>query len=117
MTLGELPLVEIANRMQATMRKEDVLIRLGGDEFIIAFVPKGESVDEINLVVTKLLEQFNIEIIVQQNVTVAVGGSIGIAIFPEDGEDIETLIANADTAMYQSKRKGKNRATYIESMA
>jgi len=114
---GDHVLVEMANRMQATMRKEDVLIRFGGDEFIIAFVPKADSVDEINFVVTKLLEQFNIEIILHQNTTVVVGGSIGIAMFPEDGEDIETLIANADVAMYQSKREGKNRATFIESMA
>ncbi len=107
---GDKVLVEIANRMQATMRKEDVLIRFGGDEFIIAFVPKVESKDEINLVVTKLLEQFNLGIILQQNSIVSVGGSIGIALFPEDGEDIETLIASADVAMYQAKRKGKNRA-------
>ena len=100
-----------------TMRKEDVLIRFGGDEFIIAFVPKAERVDEINFVVTKLLEQFNTEIILQQNVTAVVSGSVGIAISPEDGKDIDTLIANADIAMYQSKREGKNRATYIESMA
>ena len=114
---GDQVLVEMANRMQATMRKEDVLIRFGGDEFIIAFVPKAESVDEINFVVTKLLEQFNTEIILQQNVTAVVSGSVGIAISPEDGKDIDTLIANADIAMYQSKREGKNRATYIESMA
>ncbi len=114
---GDQVLVEMANRMQATMRKEDVLIRFGGDEFIIAFVPKAESADEINFVVTKLLEQFNTEIILHQNVTTIVSGSIGIAMFPEDGKDIETLIANADTAMYQSKKEGKNRATYIESMA
>lgn len=112
---GDKVLVEVASRMQATMRKEDILIRLGGDEFVIAFLPKNENTDEINRVVNKLLKQFNTDVILHNNSTITVGGSIGIAIFPEDGENIETLIASADLAMYQSKRKGRNCATYLKS--
>ncbi len=112
---GDKVLVEVANRMQATMRKEDVLIRFGGDEFIIAFIPKIENTDEVDFVVNKLLAQFAGEIIVNNDTVITIGASVGIALFPQDGEDIETLIASADTAMYQAKNNGKNCAAYLAS--
>lgn len=111
--VGDKVLIEVANRMQATMRKEDVLIRFGGDEFIIAFIPKTENPNEVHHVVDKLLEQLANQIIMQNNLIVSMGASIGIASFPQDGKDIESLIASADTAMYQAKKKGKNCASFF----
>jgi len=109
---GDTVLMEVANRMQKTIRKEDILIRMGGDEFIIAFTAKHQHHDEIDAFVKKLQNRFNEKIQLNCNEYVAVGLSIGIAIFPHNGMDIDTLIANADTAMYQSKRRGKNCASY-----
>lgn len=112
--VGDKVLIEVANRMQTTMRKEDVLIRFGGDEFIVAFIPRVENPDEVNHVVDKLLEQFTNKIITQNNSIITMGASIGIALFPQDGHDIKTLIASADTAMYQAKKNGKNCAAYLQ---
>ena len=109
---GDTVLVEIANRMQATIRKEDILIRMGGDEFIIAFTVKSFNRDEIDQFVNKLQNRFRTEIRLDNDQCVTMGSSIGISIYPSDGDNIETLIANADSAMYQSKRKGKNCASY-----
>ena len=111
--VGDKVLIEVANRMQATMRKEDVLIRFGGDEFIIAFIPKTENPNEVHHVVDKLLEQLANQIIMQNNLIVSMGASIGIASFPQDGKDIESLMASADTAMYQAKKNGKNCASFF----
>ena len=109
---GDMVLVEIANRMQASIRKEDILIRLGGDEFIIAFTVRNEGRDEIDLFVEKLQNRFGTQINLNGGRRITIGSSIGIAVFPHDGENIETLMANADSAMYQSKKKGKNCASY-----
>ncbi|MCB1984501.1 MAG: GGDEF domain-containing protein [Burkholderiales bacterium] len=109
---GDIVLVEIANRMQTTIRKEDILIRLGGDEFVIAFTLRNEDRDEIDLFVEKLQNRFKTQINLNNGQSITIGSSIGIAVSPHDGENIETLMTNADSAMYQSKRKGKNCASY-----
>lgn len=109
---GDKVLIEVANRLKATIRKEDILIRLGGDEFVIAFNLAGESRDEIDHFVDNLFGRFETEIQLEDANSVSIGSSIGIAVFPQDGETIEALMANADSAMYQAKREGKNRALY-----
>lgn len=113
--VGDKVLIEVANRMQATMRKEDVLIRFGGDEFIIAFIPKIENPDEVKHAVDKLLEQLANEIIMQNNLIVSMGASIGVASFPQEEKDIESLMASADAAMYQAKKNGKNCVSFFEN--
>ncbi len=109
---GDMVLVEIANRMQMSIRKEDILIRLGGDEFIIAFTVDSEDRDEIDLFLEKLQGRVRTEILLNNGRYATMGSSIGIAVFPHDGKNIDTLIANADSAMYQAKRKGKNCVSY-----
>lgn len=111
--MGDKMLIEASNRMQATIRKEDVLIRFGGDKFIIAFIPKVENPNEVNHVVDKLLEQLSNEIIIQNNLIISLGASIGIASFPQDGKGIKTLITSVDAAMYQVKNSGKNCASFF----
>lgn len=113
---GDKVLIEVAQRMQSVVRKEDVLIRMGGDEFIIAFLVKDGSRDEINLIVNKLQKQLNTAVDLDLNRAVTVGASIGIAIFPQDGDDMETLMANADNAMYQIKKKRKAPLSFLASI-
>ncbi|MDC8444729.1 MAG: sensor domain-containing diguanylate cyclase [Nitrosomonas sp.] len=109
---GDKVLIEVANRLKTTIRREDILIRLGGDEFVIAFNVAGESRSEIDHFVENLLNRFKTEIQLKDNNSVTIGSSIGIAVYPRDGKTIGTLMVNADSAMYQAKREGKNRALY-----
>lgn len=105
---GDTVLTEASSRMQAAIRKEDVLFRLGGDEFIIAFVLGRNDCDEINYVVHKIQATFNDEFIINSDTRMRLGASIGISIFPEEGRNVEKLIAKADADMYQIKRKEKS---------
>ncbi|MEK7792484.1 MAG: GGDEF domain-containing protein, partial [Pseudomonadota bacterium] len=112
---GDKVLVEIARRMQLTVRKEDILVRMGGDEFIITLLIKDGNRDEIDQVVNKLQKQFTAEIEVGSDRSVTIGASIGVALFPQDGGDIETLIAHADIDMYQIKKNRKTAYSYLLS--
>ncbi|MCP5245968.1 MAG: GGDEF domain-containing protein [Burkholderiales bacterium] len=112
---GDKVLVEVAHRLKTAIRKEDILLRLGGDEFVIAFNVAGESRSEIDHFVENLLNRFKAEIQLKNSSSVTIGSSIGIAVYPADGETIGTLMANADSAMYQAKREGKNRALYYRA--
>ena len=62
-----------------------------------------------------LLNRFKTEIQLKDNSSVTIGSSIGIVVYPHDGETIGILIANADSAMYRAKREGKNRALYYRA--
>lgn len=104
---GDHVLVEASNRMQAAIRKEDVLFRLGGDEFIIAFILSKRNQDEVNYVVDKVLSIFDQAFDINENTSLTLGASIGITLFPTEGDNVESLIAKADSDMYQMKKKNK----------
>jgi diguanylate cyclase (GGDEF)-like protein/PAS domain S-box-containing protein len=97
-------LAEIGRRLSAALRKEDVVSRLGGDEFVIALFDINRR-DDAAVVARKVLgvlaEPFFIE-----GHELLLSASIGISIFPDDGRDAETLIRNADVAMYRAKQSG-----------
>ncbi len=103
---GDKLLVKLSAFLQKRLRDTDVLGRLGGDEFAI-YLPNVDA-HQATSVATQLLKQTRDEVILlsklYQNVTL----SIGIAVFPDHGEAIATLLAAADLAMYQAKEKGKN---------
>lgn len=102
---GDALLTELARRLRNVLRDEDVISRLGGDEFILLL----SDVDEIGAerVAEKLLYTVNQSYLLGQY-DLNVSASIGIAVYPEDGEDLETLLRNADTAMYRAKQDGRN---------
>jgi diguanylate cyclase (GGDEF)-like protein/PAS domain S-box-containing protein len=104
-SIGDILLVELAKRIQSTIREEDTVSRLGGDEFI--FILPSTSVHGVAHVVEKLFETITKPFSIEQNELI-VTASIGIAIYPIDGADPETLLKNADTAMYQAKQNGRN---------
>jgi diguanylate cyclase (GGDEF)-like protein/PAS domain S-box-containing protein len=104
-TLGNAMLVELARRLLLVLRDEDTLSRLGGDEFIL-LLPGSDSVTA-ELMAQKILQVVSESYQIGQydlNVT----ASIGIAIYPDDGGDLETLASNADAAMYRAKQDGRN---------
>jgi diguanylate cyclase (GGDEF)-like protein/PAS domain S-box-containing protein len=103
---GDLLLQIVADRLKATIRNTDLVARLGGDEFVIVItdVTKSESVA---LIATKILESV-IEAIVLKGQEVYITTSIGISLYPFDGQNMPTLMKNADLALYRAKDHGKN---------
>ncbi|MBY0573010.1 MAG: EAL domain-containing protein [Undibacterium sp.] len=109
-SIGDNLLAELANRLLATLREGDTISRLGGDEFILVL----PGVDELGAehVAEKLLRTLSQSYQFGQY-DLNVSASIGIAIFPQDGEDLETLLRNADTAMYRAKKDGRNQFRFF----
>lgn len=103
--VGDALLVELAARLKSVIRDEDTVSRLGGDEFI--FLLPGTDSDGAAHVAEKLLKVIAQPCSIEQHELV-VTPSIGIAMYPEDGRDFETLSRNADVAMYRAKQDGRN---------
>ena len=103
---GDAMLVEIAARLRATLREGDVIARMGGDEFVVLVEEFGEPA-RIGEVAKKVLETVSRPIVLQGQ-ECRVTTSIGISAFPMDGRDGQTLLKNADIAMYRAKEQGKN---------
>ena len=104
-TLGDKVLIETAKRIKGLIRVEDTVARLGGDEFILIF-PETDSNAAIH-VATKLIEEISEPSFIELH-ELTITPSIGIAIYPDDGEDFDTLLKNADTAMYKVKNDSRN---------
>jgi diguanylate cyclase (GGDEF)-like protein len=103
---GDMLLVEIANRLRQALRSSDAVARLGGDEFVVILEESADSAD-IERIANNLLSILGrpLQLSGHECHTTA---SIGIAMFPSDGSDVQTLTKNADTAMYLAKEDGKN---------
>ncbi len=112
---GDLLLKTLSSRLQENVRDMDTVARLGGDEFVV--VLEGiQDTDDITAVAQKLLSGVASPInVVGHEISTSV--SIGISVYPQDGEDTETLLKNADIAMYKAKEAGKNNFKfYTEGM-
>ena len=103
---GDLLLTEAAARLQHSVRKSDTVARLGGDEFAI-IMTNNESVYSVEKVTAKILQLIAQPYILNDKVGY-VTASIGVTFFPDDGDDVETLLRKADSAMYKSKASGRN---------
>lgn len=112
--VGDQLLIEITKLIQGVLRGDDMLARLGGDEFLIVLPTSGP---EVTLQVTqRLMQAFEKTLAVGEH-SLRVTPSIGIALFPEHGENVGTLLQHADTAMYEAKREGRNAYSfYVEQM-
>lgn len=103
---GDYLLKEVAKKLLAKVRKADLVARFGGDEFMIMIDKLADEADIIKIA-ENIMSVFSIPFIVGEQ-EFFIKASAGIATFPIDGEDSETLIKNADNAMYDAKYKGKN---------
>jgi diguanylate cyclase (GGDEF)-like protein len=103
---GDLLLQAVAERLAVCLRTSDTVARLGGDEFVV-LLDGVEERDGIVEVATKLLSAISqpIEIFDRE---IYSSGSIGISLYPCDGDNVDTLFKNADTAMYHAKEQGRN---------
>lgn len=104
--MGDRLLKAVAHRLKSCLRKGDTLSRFGGDEFTL-LLPEVGSRDDVVTIARKILEQIGRPFHVDGH-ELAVGVSIGIALFPEAGETVGALVRNADIAMYHTKGRGKN---------
>jgi len=105
--VGDRLLIMTADRLRALLHAEDTLCRFGGDVF--AFILQGrESKHEAVTMAYRILASLNDPFVINANQQVLLTGSIGIALCPTDGKDPETLLKNAETAMYDAKRGSKN---------
>jgi diguanylate cyclase (GGDEF)-like protein len=103
---GDILLKQVAERLLATLRKTDIICRIGGDEFVIIVEPSGDAgtVDEVaRKILAALAEPFAVN-----GHQLYVSASIGVSIYPRDAGDARTLTRSADTAMYHAKNNGKN---------
>lgn len=112
--VGDAVLKQVALRLSACVRESDTVARLGGDEFII-LLPMIDAESDATIVANKILNTIAQPIIVAK-VNLHVTTSIGIAMYPQHGLDEKLLTLNADIAMYQSKRNGKNQTTVFDGI-
>ena len=106
-TLGDRLLQSTAERILASLRAVDSVARLGGDEFIL-LLPGVRGAEEAARVAEKVLESIRAPLAVEGH-ELFVTASMGLSLYPEDGQDAETLVKNADTAMYRAKEQGRDR--------
>jgi diguanylate cyclase (GGDEF)-like protein/PAS domain S-box-containing protein len=103
---GDRLLIEVAKRLTECMFDSTFLARMGGDEFMI-LVPELQSVESIQQFAQMILQSFENPFFVEE-MALYIGTSIGISLYPNDGRDEETLMKNADTAMFRAKERGRN---------
>ena len=105
-TVGDNLLLSVANRLRDFVRASDIVARLGGDEFAVV-LPDLDDAMSITGIASKLKRVLEDRHLVGEH-TLFATPSIGITIYPMDGSDVETLVRNADTAMYHAKAQGRN---------
>ncbi len=109
---GDEFLQQVAQRLVSSVRETDTVSRHGGDEFLV-MLPDVTSANRAGTVVSHLLEKLSQPYTVRDT-RVESSCSIGIAVFPQDGEDFEQLLKGADTAMYHAKEAGRNTFRYYD---
>jgi diguanylate cyclase (GGDEF)-like protein/PAS domain S-box-containing protein len=105
-SVGDLLLQDVAARLKRFAREQDTVARLGGDEFLIVLT-NIKDVPSIAVAAERFMEAMTTKFVIQGH-SLSIGCSLGVSIFPENGADNETLIKNADAAMYSAKDGGRN---------
>ena len=110
-SVGDVVLTQAAERISGEIRESDTVARLGGDEFVVV-MPHVQSERQVRLTASRLLERLNESFSVWDD-DHFVSASIGIVMFPDDGDSVETLLKNADAAMYRAKEAGRARFEFF----
>lgn len=108
---GDQVLKTVSTRLAALIRASDTLARIGGDEFVLVML-ETKRMEDATAVAQKILDSFAEPLLIDGH-PLHLSTSIGIAIYPEDAEDIETLIKKSDAAMYYSKGHGRNQFKFF----
>ncbi len=110
---GDQLLMQAACRLQACVRESDTIARIGGDEFVIVFYDQGNEHVTAHAL-QRLLDSIS-EPVMLDGYMVSPSCSVGFACYPQDGCDVDTLLRNADTAMYRAKELGRNNFQFYTS--
>ena len=110
-SVGDIVLAQTAERILAEVRESDTVARLGGDEFVI-MLPNLVTDNTIRSTASRILDRLAEAFTVRGN-DHFLGASIGIVVFPNDGSSVETLLKNADSAMYRAKEGGRSRFEFF----
>jgi diguanylate cyclase (GGDEF)-like protein/PAS domain S-box-containing protein len=105
-SVGDQLLQVVGERLTSLLRKSDTVARMGGDEFMLLF-PEMAQMEDAARIAQKMLEAFRKPFVFEGH-ELHITTSIGIALCPDNGEDIDTLVKNADIAMYRAKEQGRN---------
>ena len=108
---GDLLLQEIAERLKSRLKDMDAICRQGGDEFIL-MLQDITSPDDVAHIAERLIEVLSTPVLLDSH-EIAISASIGIALYPEDGDNGETLVKNADAAMYHAKQSGRDQYRFF----
>ncbi|WP_278956188.1 diguanylate cyclase domain-containing protein [Aquipseudomonas alcaligenes] len=109
-SIGDRVLQSVANLLRSATRESDTVARLGGDEFVI-LIEQLDDPGRVVAVLHKLHERFQLPMLLDGH-EVKVQASMGVSLFPRDGDDIESLVQQADRAMYVAKNAGRNTYSY-----
>jgi diguanylate cyclase (GGDEF)-like protein/PAS domain S-box-containing protein len=104
--VGDSLLVSVAERLSAAVREGDTVARVGGDEFVVV-IADADREEHITAATQRIMDAV-VEPVVIKGKELYASASIGVAIYPRDGTDAETLVKNADVAMYRAKEQGRN---------
>lgn len=110
--VGDIVLKEVAARLRGIVRKSDAVIRIGGDEFVLIIENMQSKVD-VQQILDKILSSLMTPMDVN-GLLIKIGASIGVAVFPDDGESLSDLLHRADMLMYEAKTTGGNRYRQAE---
>jgi diguanylate cyclase (GGDEF)-like protein len=111
---GDEVLIGVSQRLGATLRESDILCRVSGDEFLVLLTHAG-SWEQVSIIADRLLRAIQMPLLLPRAAsTTQVSASIGIALFPDDGDEFESLVRCADLAMYKSKELGKGRYSFYQ---
>lgn len=110
---GDAVLKQFAMRLKQSVRKEDIVARLGGDEFVV-MVEDIPDVDMAAHIAEKLFNCFHKDFALDYG-NLQVTPSMGVALYPEDGQNVDELLSHADAAMYEAKTNGRNGYRFFEA--
>jgi diguanylate cyclase (GGDEF)-like protein len=111
---GDRLLLTVSERLRAAVRGSDLVCRVSGDEFLL-LLREAVSTDAVQVAVHRLLASLSEAFEIQGGQTANVSASIGVALFPEDGEEFDELVRHADMAMYQAKQDGRSRFSFYQT--
>lgn len=111
---GDKLLKVVSKRIEDLFRKSDTIARMGGDEFLLLLLEISQ-IEDATKIAQKIIDSFKSPFTIDHQ-KIHITTSIGIVLYPQDGEDADTLIKNADIAMYQAKKEGRNNYQFYKKL-
>lgn len=109
--VGDAVILRVAERLKHILKLEDTLARIGGDDFVLV-INEDVDVEKVSKIARKVIQRFAAPLRVDEH-ELMITASIGVAIYPEDGRDPDTLLKNAEIARYSAKKAGRNRFEFF----